>query len=184
MPDRYEEELDRLRSIDVPDQWDDVSRRAPVGPVQPSEPGGRRARWPILVATAAILVLVAGSRRSCCGTTRTSRRPSHQAPGAPLGAPPYFCSAPDWETVQTGSSAIAGKRRSTQSVTARQWTRVIAVAADATLKDLMKASRYASAAAANRYLDAVDGRDAEIAAALSELATSGDAAKLPRSIVR
>jgi hypothetical protein len=38
-------------------------------------------------------------------------------------------------------------------------------------------------AAANRYLHGVEGRDAAIASALSELAASGDAAKLPRSIV-
>jgi hypothetical protein len=37
--------------------------------------------------------------------------------------------------------------------------------------------------AAYRYLHAVDGRDAEIAAAMSELAAAGDAAKLPRTIV-
>lgn len=43
---------------------------------------------------------------------------------------------------------------------------------------------HASSAAANRYLHAVDGRDAEIAAALSDIAVSGDAARLPRSIVR
>ena len=49
----------------------------------------------------------------------------------------------------------------------------------------MKRLGHASSAAANRYRHAVDGRDAEIAAALSELATNGgDAAKLPRSIVR
>lgn len=42
---------------------------------------------------------------------------------------------------------------------------------------------YASPAASYRYLHAVDGRDAEIASALSELAAHGDAAKLPRSIV-
>jgi hypothetical protein len=42
---------------------------------------------------------------------------------------------------------------------------------------------HASAAAANRYLHAVDGRDAEVASALSELAARGDAAKLPKSIV-
>lgn len=60
MPDRYDEELERLRNMDVPDQWDDISRRATVGPVQPSELGARRSRWPLLVATVAILVLVAG----------------------------------------------------------------------------------------------------------------------------
>lgn len=40
-----------------------------------------------------------------------------------------------------------------------------------------------ASAAANRYLHAVDGRDAEIASALSELAAHGDAARLPQSIV-
>jgi hypothetical protein len=34
-----------------------------------------------------------------------------------------------------------------------------------------------------RYLHAVDGRDKEIAAALSELAAHGDPARLPKSIV-
>ena len=48
---------------------------------------------------------------------------------------------------------------------------------------LMLRLGHASAAAANRYLHAVDGRDAEVAAALSELAVRGDAAKLPKSIV-
>jgi hypothetical protein len=43
--------------------------------------------------------------------------------------------------------------------------------------------RHASPAAANRYLHTVDGRDAEIASALSALAAHGDAARLPKSIV-
>jgi hypothetical protein len=38
-------------------------------------------------------------------------------------------------------------------------------------------------AAAYRYLHAVDGRDAEVAAALSDLAAHGDAARRPKSIV-
>jgi hypothetical protein len=41
---------------------------------------------------------------------------------------------------------------------------------------------HSSDAAAKRYLDVVEGRDAEMAAALSLLARGGDAAKLPRSI--
>lgn len=55
-------------------------------------------------------------------------------------------------------------------------------AAGATLKDLMKRLGHSSPAAATRYLHAVDGRDAEIVSALSELAASGSAARLPRSI--
>jgi integrase len=53
----------------------------------------------------------------------------------------------------------------------------------ATIKDLMKRLGHASEAAPMQYLHAVEGRDAEIAAALSELAQDGNAAKLPRSII-
>jgi integrase len=67
----------------------------------------------------------------------------------------------------------------------RHTGQTLAASTGATIKDLMKRLGHASSAAANRYLHAVDGRDAEIAAALSELATSGgDAARLPRSIIR
>ena len=51
------------------------------------------------------------------------------------------------------------------------------------LKDLMRRLGHSSPAAAQRYLHAVDGRDAEIASALSELAAHGNAARLPKSIV-
>jgi len=66
----------------------------------------------------------------------------------------------------------------------RHTGQTLAASTGATIKDLMKRLGHASSAAANRYLHAVEGRDAEIAAALPELATNGDAAKLPRSIVR
>jgi hypothetical protein len=51
------------------------------------------------------------------------------------------------------------------------------------MADLMKRLGHASMAAAKRYLHAVDGRDAEIALALSELAAHGDAARLPRRLI-
>jgi integrase len=51
------------------------------------------------------------------------------------------------------------------------------------VKDLMRRLGHASQVASYRYLHAVDGRDAELAASLSALAAHGDAAKLPRSIV-
>jgi hypothetical protein len=84
-------------------------------------------------------------------------------------------------------------RRSAVPVTGRAWTashsttyatpgRPWRASAGATLKDLMKRLGHSSSAAATRYLHAVDGRDAEIAAALSELARGGTAAKLPRSL--
>ena len=53
----------------------------------------------------------------------------------------------------------------------------------ATVKDLMRRLGHASPMAANRYLHTVEGRDAEIASALSDLAAHGDAARLPKSIV-
>jgi integrase len=51
-----------------------------------------------------------------------------------------------------------------------------------TLPDLMKRLGHSTMAAARRYLHAVDGRDREIAKALSELAAHGDAARLPKQL--
>lgn len=65
----------------------------------------------------------------------------------------------------------------------RHTGQTMAASTGATIKDLMRRLGHASPAASYRYLHAVDGRDAEIASALSELAAHGDAAKLPRSIV-
>lgn len=65
----------------------------------------------------------------------------------------------------------------------RHTGQTLAASTGATIKDLMRRLGHASPAAAYRYMHAVDGRDAEIASALSELAAHGNAAKLPRSIV-
>jgi integrase len=65
----------------------------------------------------------------------------------------------------------------------RHTGQTLAAATGATTKDLMRRVGHASPAASYRYLHAVDGRDAKIAPALSDLAAHGDAAKLPRSIV-
>jgi integrase len=65
----------------------------------------------------------------------------------------------------------------------RHTGQTLAAATGATIKDLMRRLGHASPAASYRYLHAVAGRDAEIAAALSDLAAHGDPAKLPRSIV-
>jgi integrase len=65
----------------------------------------------------------------------------------------------------------------------RHTGQTLAASTGATTKDLMRRLGHASPAAANRYLHAVDGRDAQIAAALSELAEHGDASRLPKSIV-
>ena len=65
----------------------------------------------------------------------------------------------------------------------RHTGQTLAAATGATVKDLMRRLGHASPVASYRYLHAVDGRDAEIATALSALAAHGDAAKLPKSIV-
>ena len=65
----------------------------------------------------------------------------------------------------------------------RHTGQTLAAATGATTKDLMRRLGHASPAAANRYLHTVNGRDAEIASALSALAAHGDAARLPKSIV-
>lgn len=53
----------------------------------------------------------------------------------------------------------------------------LAAAAGATLADLKKRLGHSSTAAANRYLHALDGRDAEVAKALSELARRANSAQ-------
>lgn len=55
----------------------------------------------------------------------------------------------------------------------------LAANAGATTKDLMKRLGHATESAARRYLHTVEGRDAEIAKALSEVAKHGNAAQLP-----
>jgi hypothetical protein len=65
----------------------------------------------------------------------------------------------------------------------RHTGQTLAASTGATVKDLMRRLGHASPAASNRYLHAVEGRDAEIALALSELAARGNAARLPKSIV-
>ncbi|MBB2988440.1 integrase [Terracoccus luteus] len=57
----------------------------------------------------------------------------------------------------------------------------LAAATGASLVDLKKRLGHSSTAAAQRYMHAVEGRDAHIADALSKLAASGDASKLPKS---
>jgi integrase len=61
----------------------------------------------------------------------------------------------------------------------RHTGQTLAAQTGATLADLMRRLGHASFAAARRYLHAVDGRDREIALALSKLAESGDATQLP-----
>ena len=57
----------------------------------------------------------------------------------------------------------------------------LAAATGASLVDLKKRLGHSSTAAAQRYMHAVEGRDAQIAKALSDMALDGDATKLPKS---
>ena len=58
----------------------------------------------------------------------------------------------------------------------------LAAQAGATMADLMQRLGHSTEVTARRYLHTVDGRDREIAAALSRLAEHGDAARLPRKL--
>ena len=64
----------------------------------------------------------------------------------------------------------------------RHTGQTLAAQTGATMADLMKRLGHSSMVAAKRYLHAVDGRDREIAKALSDLAAHGDAVRLPKTI--
>lgn len=55
-------------------------------------------------------------------------------------------------------------------------------ASGASTVDLMKRAGHSTPAAAQRYIHAIEGRDREVANALSDIASTGAAAKLPRTI--
>jgi integrase len=61
----------------------------------------------------------------------------------------------------------------------RHTGQTLAAQAGATMADLMRRLGHSSMAAARRYLHTVEGRDVEIAQALSDLARRGDVARLP-----
>jgi integrase len=58
----------------------------------------------------------------------------------------------------------------------------LAAAAGASEVDLMKRAGHSTASAAQRYVHAVEGRDREVAKALSDMVANGSAAQLPRTI--
>ena len=58
----------------------------------------------------------------------------------------------------------------------------LAAASGASTVDLMKRAGHSTPAAAQRYVHAIEGRDQEVARALSDIAANGAAAKLPRTI--
>jgi integrase len=58
----------------------------------------------------------------------------------------------------------------------------LATSAGASLADLKRRLGHSTSSAALRYMHAVDGRDKEVAVALSDLAAAGDGSTLPRKI--
>ena len=58
----------------------------------------------------------------------------------------------------------------------------MAAAAGASLADLKRRLGHSTSSAALRYMHPVEGRDQEIASALSDLAKAGDGASLPRKV--
>lgn len=58
----------------------------------------------------------------------------------------------------------------------------LAAAAGASLADLKRRLGHSSSSAALRYMHAVEGRDAQVAQALSRLASEGDGSSLPQSM--
>ncbi|GAA2388128.1 putative prophage phiRv2 integrase [Catellatospora methionotrophica] len=64
----------------------------------------------------------------------------------------------------------------------RHTGQTLAAQAGATMADLMRRLGHSTMVAAKRYLHAVEGRDAEIAKALSDLAAHGDIARLPKRV--
>jgi integrase len=65
----------------------------------------------------------------------------------------------------------------------RHTGQTLAAAAGATTRDLMKRAGHASEAAARRYLHTIEGRDAEIATALSRMVAAGNSARLPDAAI-
>ncbi|KMS84279.1 hypothetical protein ACZ91_48660 [Streptomyces regensis] len=64
----------------------------------------------------------------------------------------------------------------------RHTGQTLAASTGATMADLKQRMGHASAAAALRYMHAVEGRDKELAGELSKLAGRRDAVKLPETI--
>ena len=64
----------------------------------------------------------------------------------------------------------------------RHTGQTLAASTGASLADLKQRLGHSSNAAAQRYMHAIEGRDAQIADALSALAKQGDAAKTDRQL--
>lgn len=63
MTDRYDDGLRALDTLEPPDQWDEIQRRAAGGLIVPldADRPQRRGRWPLLLAAAALVLVIAGA---------------------------------------------------------------------------------------------------------------------------
>ena len=124
---------------------------------------------------------------------RTVNVPPHVLPllrqhAANFAGPEFFCVGRDGKRMR-GNTIYQAFVRARNLVGVeiafhdlRHTGQSLAASTGATVEDLKKRLGHSSSAAALRYIHAVEGRDLEIAKALSDLALDGNAAKLPRSL--
>ena len=123
---------------------------------------------------------------------RTVHIPPHVLPvlrthAKDFAGPEFFCVGKDGKRMRGNAiyqAFVRARKRVGLDISfhdLRHTGQSLAAATGATLADLKKRLGHSSSAAAQRYMHAIEGRDLEIAKALSTLASAGDAAKLPRS---
>ena len=123
---------------------------------------------------------------------RTVHIPPHVLPvlrthARDFAGPEFFCVGKDGKRMRGNAiyqAFVRARKRVGLDISfhdLRHTGQSLAAATGATLADLKKRLGHSSSAAAQRYMHAIEGRDLEIAKALSTLASAGDAAKLPRS---
>ena len=87
MPDRYGEGIRGLQVIEVPDQWDDIRRRADGGLIVTldAESAERRRRWPLLLAAAALTFVVGMAALLLREQSDVTTDPAIEGPAPPTG---------------------------------------------------------------------------------------------------
>jgi integrase len=123
---------------------------------------------------------------------RTVNIPPHVLPvlrvhAEQFGGPEFFCVGKDGKRMRGNAiyqAFVRARKRVGLDISfhdLRHTGQSLAAATGATLADLKMRLGHSSSAAAQRYMHAIEGRDLEIAKALSILASADDAAKLPGS---
>jgi integrase len=123
---------------------------------------------------------------------RTVNIPPHVLPvlrvhAEQFAGPEFFCVGKDGKRMRGNAiyqAFVRARKRVGLNIPfhdLRHTGQSLAAATGATLADLKMRLGHSSSAAAQRYMHAIEGRDLEIAKALSILASADDAAKLPRA---